>query len=137
MTVTASSAPRRALRLAPPRTWREQARYAITDLEGLERSLVLTESEREGVRRALASGLPLSITPYYLALCDRLRLVERATSLGGTRTKTSHAATTTHRQLDDAALLAAGIDPGAVRVSVGLEDADDLVEDLVQALDGL
>ena len=72
-----------------------------------------------------------------LALCDRLRLVERATSLGGTRSKTSHAATTTHRQLDDAALLAAGIDPGAVRVSVGLEDAGDLVEDLVQALDGL
>ncbi|MCU1691257.1 MAG: Cystathionine gamma-lyase [Frankiales bacterium] len=72
-----------------------------------------------------------------LALCDRLRLVKNATSLGGTVSKTSHAATTTHRQLDDAALLEAGIDPAAVRVSVGLEDPADLVEDLLQALDTL
>jgi O-acetylhomoserine/O-acetylserine sulfhydrylase-like pyridoxal-dependent enzyme len=47
----------------------------------------------------------------------------------------SHVASTTHRQLDDAALLAAGILPGALRISVGLEDADDLVEDVRRALD--
>ncbi|TAL20325.1 MAG: cystathionine gamma-synthase, partial [Frankiales bacterium] len=41
------------------------------------------------------------------------------------------------RQLDGAALAAAGIDPGAVRISVGLEDPDDLVADLEQALDAL
>ncbi|MCW2779162.1 MAG: cystathionine gamma-synthase [Frankiales bacterium] len=72
-----------------------------------------------------------------LALCDALSLVENATSLGGVRSKTSHAATSTHRQLDDAALHAAGIDPAAVRVSVGLEDPADLVEDLLRALDTL
>jgi cystathionine beta-lyase/cystathionine gamma-synthase len=72
-----------------------------------------------------------------LALCDRLRLVTIATSLAGTRSKVSHVATTTHRQLDDRALAAAGIDPGAVRISVGLEDPEDLVADLEQALDGL
>lgn len=72
-----------------------------------------------------------------MALCDRLRLVTVATSLAGTHSKVSHVATTTHRQLDEAALAAAGIDPGAVRISVGLEDPEDLVEDLVQALDGL
>lgn len=72
-----------------------------------------------------------------LALCDRLRLVSVATSLAGTSSKVSHVATTTHRQLDGAALAAAGIDPGAVRISVGLEDPDDLVADLEQALDGL
>ena len=72
-----------------------------------------------------------------LALCDALRLVTTATSLGGTHSKVSHVATTTHRQLDGDALAAAGIDPGAVRVSVGLEDADDLVADLVQALAAL
>jgi O-acetylhomoserine/O-acetylserine sulfhydrylase-like pyridoxal-dependent enzyme len=44
-------------------------------------------------------------------------------------------ASTTHRQLDDAALAAAGIDPGAVRFSIGLEDAADLVADAHQALD--
>lgn len=72
-----------------------------------------------------------------MRLCDRLRLVMVATSLAGTETKVSHVATTTHRQLDDAALAAAGIGPGAVRISVGLEDPDDLVADLDQALDAL
>lgn len=72
-----------------------------------------------------------------LALCDGLQLVARATSLGGTHSMVSHAASTTHRQLDDAALTAAGIGAASVRVSVGLEDAEDLIADLVQALDGL
>ncbi len=52
-------------------SWRDEARHAITDLAGLEARLTLTEAEREGVRRALSQGLPLSITPYYLSLCDR------------------------------------------------------------------
>lgn len=68
------------------------------------------------------------------AMCNRLRLAHNATSLGGTVSKVSHVASTTHRQLDDAALLAAGIKPSAVRVSIGLEDPDDLVDDFVQAL---
>ena len=57
--------------------------------------------------------------------------------LAGTRTKVSHVASTTHRQLDDEALAAAGIRPGTVRLSVGLEDPEDLIADVVQALDGL
>ena len=72
-----------------------------------------------------------------LALCDRMHLVQRATSLGGTHSLSSHAATTTHRQLDDAALAAAGIGPATVRISIGLEDPQDLVADIVQALDSL
>jgi cystathionine beta-lyase/cystathionine gamma-synthase len=72
-----------------------------------------------------------------MRLCDRLRLVQVATSLAGTHSKVSHVASTTHRQLDDAALAAAGIDPGAVRISVGLEEPEDLVADLEQALAGL
>ena len=72
-----------------------------------------------------------------MAFCDALRLVSVATSLGGTHSVVSHVASTTHRQLDDAALTAAGIAPSAVRISVGLEDADDLVADVVQALDAL
>jgi len=70
-----------------------------------------------------------------MAFCDRLRLAELATSLAGTHTVVSHVASTTHRQLDDAALAAAGLSPGAVRISVGLEDADDLVADITQALE--
>jgi cystathionine beta-lyase/cystathionine gamma-synthase len=70
-----------------------------------------------------------------IQLANRLRIGQIAASLGGTHTKVSHVASTTHRQLDDAALAAAGIDPGAVRFSIGLEDADDLVADVTAALD--
>ena len=72
-----------------------------------------------------------------MALCDRLRLVSVATSLAGTHSKVSHVAGTTHRQLSEQALSAAGISAGAVRISVGLEDVEDLLADLHQALDGL
>ncbi len=72
-----------------------------------------------------------------MALCDALQLVEVATSLGGHRSKISHVASTTHRQLGPDALAAAGIGASTVRLSVGLEDSDDLVADLVQALDAL
>ena len=60
----------------------------------------------------------------------RARVALVATSLGGTHTVVSHVASTTHRQFDDAALEAAGISPGAVRFSIGLEDADDLIADI-------
>jgi cystathionine beta-lyase/cystathionine gamma-synthase len=87
-------------------------------------------------------GAIVTITPHGgreagLAFADRLRLVQVATSLGGTHTKASHVASTTHRQLDAAALAAAGIDPGAVRFSIGLEDAEDLIDDARVALDSL
>ena len=69
-----------------------------------------------------------------MRLCDALQLGRVATSLGGVHTLVSHVASTTHRQLDDAALAAAGILPGAVRFSIGLEDADDLIRDIDGAL---
>jgi cystathionine gamma-synthase/O-acetylhomoserine (thiol)-lyase len=69
-----------------------------------------------------------------MAFVDALRTIPQATSLGGTHTTASHAASSSHRQLDDAALLAAGLLPSAVRVSVGLEPADALLADLTQAL---
>ena len=87
-------------------------------------------------------GAIVTVTPHGgreagMAFADRLRIAQIATSLGGTHTKVSHAASTTHRQLDSAALAAAGIDPGAVRFSIGLEDAEDLVEDARSSLDSL
>jgi O-acetylhomoserine/O-acetylserine sulfhydrylase-like pyridoxal-dependent enzyme len=47
----------------------------------------------------------------------------------------AHAASTTHRQLDPEARRVAGIGDGLVRVAVGLEDPDDLIEDFTRALD--
>jgi cystathionine beta-lyase/cystathionine gamma-synthase len=57
-------------------------------------------------------------------------------SLGGAHTLVTHPASTTHRQLDPEARRAAGVADGLVRVSVGLEDADDLLADFSQALGG-
>jgi cystathionine beta-lyase/cystathionine gamma-synthase len=71
------------------------------------------------------------------AFSDLLRVAMVATSLGGTHSLVSHVASTTHRQFDDATLAAAGIAPAAVRFSIGLEDADDLIADIRQALDRL
>jgi prepilin-type processing-associated H-X9-DG protein len=87
-------------------------------------------------------GAIVTVTPHGgreagMAFADGLRIAQVATSLGGTHTKVSHAASTTHRQLDSAALAAAGIDPGAVRFSIGLEDAEDLIEDARLSLDSM
>ena len=51
------------------------------------------------------------------------------------RTCVLHPASSTHRQLNDEQLVECGIDPGLVRLSVGLEHVDDILEDLAQALD--
>jgi methionine-gamma-lyase len=70
-----------------------------------------------------------------MRFCDALELAWVATSLGGTTTLVGHAASTTHRQLDPEARRAAGIGDGLVRVSVGLEDPEDLIEDFERALE--
>ena len=69
------------------------------------------------------------------AVIDALEIPVRTASLGSVFTIVSHPPSTTHRQLDDAALAAAGITPGLLRCSVGLEDLDDLVADFSQALE--
>ena len=66
---------------------------------------------------------------------DALRLVMPAASLGGTHTLIVHAASVTHTQLTPDELVAVGIDEGFCRLSVGLEDEEDLIEDLCQALE--
>ena len=65
---------------------------------------------------------------------DALRLCGRATSLGGVDTVLHHPASTSHRQYSPDQLAAAGVSPGLLRLSVGCEDADDIVADLDQAL---
>ena len=65
---------------------------------------------------------------------DALELAWVGGSLGGQITLVAHPASTTHRQLDPEARRAAGIADGLLRVSVGLEDPEDLIEDFAQAL---
>jgi cystathionine beta-lyase/cystathionine gamma-synthase len=64
----------------------------------------------------------------------RLQVIKRAASLGGTHSLIVHAASITHTQLTAEELHAAGISEGFCRFSVGLEDVDDLMADLDQAL---
>jgi cystathionine gamma-synthase/O-acetylhomoserine (thiol)-lyase len=63
------------------------------------------------------------------AFIDALRIPQLTASLGSVFTMVVHPPSTTHRQLDDAALRASGITPGLLRCSVGLEDVDDLIAD--------
>ena len=65
---------------------------------------------------------------------ERLRLFSHLANVGDAKSLVIHPATTTHQQMDAAALKAAGIGEGLVRLSVGLEDPEDLIDDLDQAL---
>ena len=69
------------------------------------------------------------------AFIDALTIPELTASLGSVHTMVVHPPSTTHRHLDDAALAGAGIAPGLLRVSAGLEDVDDLIDDFGRALD--
>jgi methionine-gamma-lyase len=66
----------------------------------------------------------------------RMRIAVHATSLGGVETLISHPASSSHRQLSDPELASAGLTAGTLRVSIGLEDAEDLVADLTAAAAG-
>ena len=65
---------------------------------------------------------------------DALRLVVRLVNIGDAKSLACHPASTTHRQLDAAALAAAGVSDDLVRLSVGIEHIDDILADLEQAL---
>jgi O-acetylhomoserine (thiol)-lyase len=65
---------------------------------------------------------------------ESLKVFSHLANVGDAKSLVIHPATTTHYRMDDAALRAAGITEGTVRLSIGLEDADDLIEDLSRAL---
>ena len=66
---------------------------------------------------------------------DALRLITIETHVADCYSCILHPASHTHRQLSDEQLRAAGIDPGLMRLSIGLEDAEDIIADLTQALE--
>ena len=65
---------------------------------------------------------------------DALKLFKRLVNIGDAKSLATHPASTTHRQLSDAELAAAGVTPDMVRLCVGIEHIDDLLEDLEQEL---
>jgi methionine-gamma-lyase len=68
-------------------------------------------------------------------LMNRVRLATLAVSLGGVETLIEHPASMTHAKMTTDERLKAGITDGLVRYAVGIEDAEDLIEDLRQALE--
>lgn len=68
-------------------------------------------------------------------LIDNLKLASLVVHVADVRTLVLHPASSTHRQLTDEQLLAAGIHPGMIRLSVGIENVDDIIEDLSQAFE--
>jgi len=65
---------------------------------------------------------------------DNLKMLYHVANIGDARSLAIHPATTTHSQLDDKELLAAGVTPGYVRLSIGIEHPDDIIADIKQAL---
>jgi len=114
--------------------------------------------KHEAVERVTYAGLPSS--PYYerskkicpngagglftvalkggykacVKFVESLEIFSHVANLGDTRSLVIHSASTTHRQLDAEQQRAAGASPEVVRISIGIEDADDIITDLNQAL---
>lgn len=65
---------------------------------------------------------------------DSLKMIAIVTHVADARSSILHPASHTHRQLSDEELIAGGIAPDLIRLSVGIEDADDIIEDIRQAL---
>ncbi|HET8868556.1 MAG TPA: aminotransferase class I/II-fold pyridoxal phosphate-dependent enzyme [Agrococcus sp.] len=102
------------------------------------------DPRKEVARRMLPRG-PGSVVSIELAggraaartFLDRLELVSQMTHIGDVRTLAIHTGSTIHGKLAEHERLALGITPGLVRISVGLEEPQDIVADLQQALEGL
>jgi O-acetylhomoserine (thiol)-lyase len=79
-------------------------------------------------------GAPAGARAQGRAFIEALELFSHLANVGDCRSLVIHPASTTHFRMDDDALAAASIGPGTIRLSIGLEDADDLIEDLKRAL---
>src|SRR5690625_1824658 len=88
-------------------------------------------------------GIPASILSFGIKggreagarLIDHLELITRLVNIGDAKSLACHPATTTHRQLNDEELAAAGVSSDLVRLSIGIEHIDDIIADLEQAIE--
>jgi O-acetylhomoserine (thiol)-lyase len=78
----------------------------------------------------IKGGFPAAVKFY-----DALKLVTRLVNLGDAKSLSCHPASTTHRQMSAAEQRAAGVTPEMIRLSIGIEHIDDIIEDLDRALD--
>jgi O-acetylhomoserine (thiol)-lyase len=95
------------------------------------------ELARTLLPRGCGAVFPFSIRggrPAGRKFIESLRVFSHLANVGDAKSLVIHPATTTHFRMDDAALAAAGIGPGTIRLSIGLEDPQDLIDDLAGAL---
>jgi O-acetylhomoserine (thiol)-lyase len=129
--------------LAVARFLRDDPRVAWVNYPGLEDhpQHALLQRQMSGASGLLAFGVKSAASASAdQALQRGIRFIESAqfmshlVNIGDTRTLISHPASTTHRQLDAAQQLAAGVRPDMIRISLGLEHIDDILWDIDQAL---
>ncbi len=94
----------------------------------------LMKQQMRGASGLLAFGVKGGMSAG-VKFIESAQFMSHLVNIGDTRTLISHPASTTHRQLDEAQQLAAGVPPDMVRISVGLEHIDDILWDIDQALD--
>jgi methionine-gamma-lyase len=110
-------------------------------VEGLGYLGMIADSRQQDIydRHCLGAGSTFSVfikggEAESFAFLDSLKIAKLAVSLGGTETLASHPAAMTHLSVPDERKAALGITDNLVRISVGIEDADDLIADFDQAL---
>ena len=79
-------------------------------------------------------GMDLGTKEAGAKFIDSLKMLYHVANIGDARSLAIHPATTTHSQLTEKEMLAAGVTPGYVRLSIGIEHPDDIVADIKQAL---
>jgi O-acetylhomoserine (thiol)-lyase len=100
------------------------------------------DSEYHGLAQKYLNGRACSLLTFgirggYAAAVkfyDRLTLIKRVVNLGDAKSLACHPASTTHRQMSPEDQLRAGVMPEMLRLSIGIEHIDDILEDLTQAL---
>ena len=94
------------------------------------------------LRAKSAGGTVLSLDikggqPAAFRFLNALKIMTISNNLGDAKSIVTHPATTTHQRLSEESRAELGITPGLVRVSLGIEDCDDLIADVKQALDAI
>jgi O-acetylhomoserine (thiol)-lyase len=122
--------------LAVAKFLKDDPRVSFVNYPGLEDhpQHALMMRQMRGASGLLAFGVKGG-EPAGVRFIEAAQFMSHLVNIGDTRTLISHPASTTHRQLDPAQQLAAGVRPEMVRISVGLEHIDDILWDIDQALD--
>ncbi|MDE2082228.1 MAG: O-acetylhomoserine aminocarboxypropyltransferase/cysteine synthase [Burkholderiales bacterium] len=121
--------------LAVAKFLRNDARVRWVNYPGLPEhpQHALLQCQMRGASGLLAFGVQGGVEQG-VRFIESARFMSHLVNIGDTRTLISHPASTTHRQLDAAQQIAAGVEPDMVRISVGLEHIDDILWDIDQAL---